>query len=613
MKKLLSLLLAIAMVFASSAAIFADVEPIMTTVSLPVVEDTTAAPANTIATNTNDIVIIATHDAHCGNYANYAKVATLAKDADLLVDSGDAIQGGALGSISKGEYVVKIMNKVGYDVAAVGNHEFDYGIARLQELANMAEYTYLSCNFVNTTTKQSLFDGYKIIEVKGKKIALIGITTPVTFTQSNPANFQDANGNYIYSFCEGADGKTLYAKVQATVDAAKAAGADYVIGLGHLGIEEEVVPYRVDDVLANVTGFDALCDAHSHDVYTEEKSGVVVVQTGTKLANAAKIVIKEDGTITAENVALDDTIEDDAEVKAFIDEIDTVYKEKVETVVAKSEVDLVINDENGKRIVRTVETNLGDLCADAYRTLLGADIAFVNGGGVRATIPAGDITLEQIMNVHPFGNLACLVEVTGQQILDALELGASKYPNENGGFLQVSGITYTINTTIESSVVLNDKGAFTGVSGARRVSNVLVGGVPIDPAKTYKLASHNYMLKSAGDGFAMFGKDNVKLLKDEVMVDNEVLINYVVEYLGGVIGQEYAKAQGRIIINNEPVVEEPTVREYKVVKGDCLWAIAKRTYGNGSMWKLIYEANKSIIKNPNRIYVNQVLVLPEVK
>jgi len=599
MKRLLSLLLAVMMVVGSAAMVFAAEEPLMTILSNPV-DTILIAPAPS-----NDIVILTTNDAHCGNYANYAKVATLAKDADFLVDAGDHLQGGVLGSISKGEYIIDIMNKVGYDVATFGNHEFDYSYTRLQELAGLANHTYVSCNFVDLDTKASLFDAYTIKEAKGKKIAFIGITTPETFAKSTPTFFQDADGNYIYGFSEGGDGQELYKKVQETVNAAKAAGADYIVALGHLGIDEESSPWTVNEVLANVTGIDAFADGHSHSTYTKTVGATQVVQTGTKLENVGKIVIKEDGTITVENVALAD-VEDDEEVKAYIASIDEAYKAEVTKVVAKTSVNLTTKNADGTRAVRSKETNLGDLCADAYRTLLGADIAFVNGGGVRADLAAGDITKEQIMTVHPFGNLACLVEVTGQQILDALELGASKLPSENGGFLQVSGLTYTVNTSIESHVVLNDKSEFVKVDGERRVCNVKVAGVPIDPNKTYKLASHNYMLYDGGDGYKMFGKENVTVLKDEVMLDNQVLMTYIIENLNGVVGSQYAEPQGRITITDH--VEET----YTVAKGDCLWNIAKKVYGNGSYWKVIYEANKSSIKNPNVIYVNQTFVLPQV-
>ena len=205
-------------------------------------------------------------------------------------------------------------------------------------------------------------------------------------------------------------------------------------------------------------------------------------------------------------------------------------------------------EQSDVRIIRRMETNLGDLCADAYRILSGADVAVVNGGGIRSNIAPGDITYEQIIAVHPFGNALCVIEATGQEILDLLELGASALPDENGGFMQVSGLSYEIDTSVPSTVELSEDGLFQGVTGARRVQNVLVGGEPLDPDKTYTLASHDYLIKNGGDGYAAF-QDNV-LLQDCIMLDNQVLINYIVDALGGVVGEEYAEpyGQGRIVI-----------------------------------------------------------------
>ncbi len=648
MKKLLSLILTMAMVFSFAAFAYAD-EPDTgaPTLIAPGPELISPAPES------GDIVIIHTNDIHCG-YLPFDKLATLSKEADLLVDNGDAIQGDVIGTISSGEYMTDIMNYLGYDIAAPGNHEFDYGLDQLQHIAkDLAEFPYVCCNLVDLRTGEPLFEAFKIFEVKGKKIGFVGVTTPETFAKSTPTFFQDGEGNYIYGFCEGGDGADLYAAVQKAIDGAKAAGADIVIGIGHLGIDEESHPWTSGDVVANTTGMAAFIDGHSHSTFTEKvaaKDGaeVLVQQTGTKLAAAGKIVIAEDGSVSAELVDLAG-VEADPEATAFIEGVTEKFKSLQETVVAKTAVELTINGADGKRAVRKEETNLGDLCADAYRELLGADVAFVNGGGVRANIPAGDITYGQIISVHPFGNAACLVEVTGQQIADALELGSSANPGELGGFLQVSGLSYTINTAIPSPVKLNDKSEFTGVEGQRRVSDIKVGGEPLDLEKTYKLASHNYMLKSCGDGYAMFGKDNIKLLQDEVMLDNQVLIKYVVDKLGGEVGEQYAAPQGRITVIDDPTkvegyvepapepapeptpepapepVPEPTPEpapepapapaptaetEYTVVKGDSLWKISDKFYQEPRKWRKIFNANTDKIKDPNRIYPDQILTIP---
>ena len=506
-----------------------------------------------------DTVILFTNDVHCGieDGWGYAGVAKVKKDLEaegnkvLLVDAGDHIQGGPIGTLSNGEYIIDIMNKVGYDLAIPGNHEFDYGMTQfLNNIVTKANYPYISANFMNYADGAAttpVFDAYKIFESNGKKIAFVGLSTPETITKSTPTYFMNEAGEYIYGFCQDKTGEGVYTTAQNAIDAAKAAGADYVIVIGHMGIDEQSQPWTAPEVIAHVTGLDALIDGHSHSVINgvkvADKDGKEVLhgQTGTKLANLGKLTIKADGTITMEIIPAPATVEKDAETDAYIQEIKAQYEALLNEVVAYTDhllttVDpATINDPKQTRWVRNRETNLGDLCADAYRTLLDADIAFVNGGGVRANIKAGDITYGDILNVHPFGNMACLVEVTGQQILDALEMGARMCPGENGGFLQVAGLKYEIHTYLDANVSIGDDGMWKGNAGLSkyRVQNVQVMNketgeyAPLDLEKTYQLASHNYMLKSQGDGFAMFGTKNVTILRDEVMVDNQVLINYI--------------------------------------------------------------------------------------
>ena len=557
-KKVLSLVLAAAMVMGLAAPALAAEE-----------------------SESGKIVILHTNDVHCGidpvtdeetgavTNVGYAGVAAYKAEMEAqygagnvtLVDAGDAIQGGPIGTLSKGSYIVDIMNEVGYDLAIPGNHEFDYGMDNFLTLAKeKAEYTYLCCNFTDLEGK-SVLDAYKVVDYGDVSVGYVGIDTPESFTKSTPTYFQDAEGNYIYSFSQGNEGADLYAAVQKAVDAAVADGADYVVALGHLGNEGSTDVWTSKSVIANTTGIDVFIDGHSHETYDEtvqNKDGedVVLAQTGTKLANIGKVVIDtKTGDITAELVSGYD--KQDETVAAYVAGVNEEFAGVLQEVVAKSDVALTTLDPaTGERAVRNAETNLGDLCADAYRVLLGADIAFVNGGGIRADIAAGDITYEDIINVHPFGNEACLVETTGQDILDALEMGVRLYPEENGGFLQVSGISYTIDASVPSSVVLSDEGEFVKVDGDYRVKDVMVGDEPLDVTKTYTLASHNYMLKSGGDGFVMFKDDTV--LKDCVMIDNQVLINYIVDELGGVVSADYAEPQGRItIVNADSAAETP--------------------------------------------------------
>lgn len=520
-----------------------------------------------------DVMILFTSDVHCGiesnfGYAGLAMVRDAYKNAGyhvLLVDNGDSIQGEPVGTMTTGEANVKLMNAVGYDIATMGNHEFDYGMDRFFELSKMANFPYISCNFNKGGELQ--FAPYVIKEFDGVKIAFVGITTPKTLTSSTPKYFQDENGNFIYGFFEDETGEGLYTAVQKAVDDARAEGASIVIAMAHLGNEAECSPYTYKDVIANTTGINALLDGHSHDtdhVEMRNKARETVLRQGcgTKLEGvgylkiAAKNGAMKAGVMMWNNDDFNATqlYQLDTDVTKAVAEATETLNAKLAEVVAKTDVELTINDpvavtEDGKavRIIRNAETNLGDLCADAYRYVSGADIAFVNGGGIRVSIKEGDITLNDILKVHPFGNALCVCEATGQQILDALEFGAKDVPGEFGGFLQVSGLTYEIHTSVPSSVKLDEKGLFAGVEGEYRVKNVMVGGEPLDLEKIYTLASHNYMLQGQGDGYTIF-EDNV-YTQESVMLDNQVLITYITEGLNGVVGAEYANpyGQGRIV------------------------------------------------------------------
>lgn len=520
-----------------------------------------------------DVMILFTSDVHCGiesnfGYAGLAMVRDAYKNAGyhvLLVDNGDSIQGEPVGTMTTGEANIKLMNAVGYDIATMGNHEFDYGMDRFFELTKMANFPYISCNFNKGGELQ--FAPYVVKEFDGVKIAFVGITTPKTLTSSTPKYFQDENGNFIYGFFEDETGEGLYNAVQKAVDDARAEGASIVIAMAHLGNEAECSPYTYADVIANTTGINALLDGHSHDtnhVEMRNKAHETVLRQGcgTKLEGvgylkiAAKDGAMEAGVMMWNNDDFNATqlYQLDTDVTKAVAEATETLNAKLAEVVAKTDVELTINDpvavtEEGKpvRIIRNAETNLGDLCADAYRYVSGADIAFVNGGGIRVSIKEGDITLNDILKVHPFGNALCVCEATGQQILDALEFGAKDVPGEFGGFLQVSGLTYEIHTSVPSSVKLDDKGLFAGVEGEYRVKNVMVGGEPLDLEKIYTLASHNYMLQGQGDGYTIF-EDNV-YTQESVMLDNQVLITYITEGLNGVVGAEYANpyGQGRIV------------------------------------------------------------------
>jgi len=520
-----------------------------------------------------NLVIIFTSEAHCGieqgwGYAGlYAVKESLAKDNNvLLVDDGDAIQGEPIGTMTKGEAIIDIMNVIGYDVAIPGNHEFDYGMDVFLDLTKKANFPYVSCNF--NKEGELVFQPYVIKEVDGVKIAFVGITTPTTLRSSTPKYFMNENGEFIYGFLQDETGEAVYAAVQKAVDDARGEGAQYVIVMAHLGNETECIPWTYNDVISNTTGIDAFLDGHSHDtdqVIMKNKEGKDVVRSacGTKLASIGALTITTDGKISSELYtwgqkaaapALLGLVNPAGEaVEAAKAQLD----DKLNEVVAKTTVDLIIYDpvavtDDGRpvRIVRQTETNLGDLCADAYLDQSsGADIALVNGGGIRVPIAKGDITLNDILKVHPFGNSLTVIEVTGQQVLDALEWSVHAAPGEFGGFDHVAGLTFEYDPTIPSPCKQDDNGFFTGVDESleRRVRNVLVAGEPLDAEKLYKVSSHDYQLLNNGDGYTMF--EGAKVLQESVKLDNQVLIDYITGTLGGLVsdGYENPYGQGRIV------------------------------------------------------------------
>lgn len=526
-----------------------------------------------------NIVILYTNDVHCGVDAGspegsmgYANLAALKKEMQAanayvtLIDAGDAIQGDAIGTLSDGAYLVDIMNYIGYDYATFGNHEFDYGMDVALSLRDAANAKYIACNFEDLRTGELVAEPYSLAVYGDLMVAYVGIATPESFTKSTPIYFQDENGNYIYGFREGSNGQELYDAVQTAIDAAVAEGADLVIAVGHLGTDPASAPWRSYDVIANTTGLDAFIDGHSHSVISGEmvkdKNGeaVLLTSTGTKLEHVGVMTITPEGQITTELVSGYDNA--DPETDAYVKSIQAKFADKLNEVVARTEVALVINDPGtGERIIRSRETNLGDFCADAYRVVLGADIGMVNGGGIRASIEPGDITYGDMIAVHPYGNMMCVVEASGQEILDTLEVAAQTAPGESGGFQHVSGLKYTINTAVKSTVKMDDKGMLVSIGDSRRVRDVQVlqkdgTYAPIDPNAIYTLASHNYMIKQGGSGVDHF-MDN-KLLQDEVMIDNQVLIGFIRDHLDGVIGTGYENpyGQGRITIVHEEVTPE---------------------------------------------------------
>ena len=510
-----------------------------------------------------DVTILYTNDVHTyidnkSPKPTYAAIAALKKSIEdtgrdvLLVDAGDHIQGTAYGSMDDGATIIELMNEAGYDLATPGNHEFDYGMARAKAVLREADFPYVSCNWVDLRTGFNVLPSVKFFFVGGRKIAFVGVTTPETFTKSTPAYFMnDAQTKYIYDILGGEDGQKLYDAVQKAIDKAEFWGADTIIGLGHLGVDPSSSPWTSEEVIAHTHGFTAFIDGHSHTVMANKQvtdasgKAVTLTQTGSYFKNIGKMTVGADGTITTELI---DTYEGlDAAVAAtasnWISAVDDMLGEEI----AVGDTKFYINDPaTGKRRIRSGETNLGDFVADGIYTYfneieeLHCDIAIMNGGGIRTDVEAGPWSFKTCKTVSPFGNVACLMSVTGQQIQDALEFGArfaGAEGKENGGFLQVAGARYTIHPMIPNTVQTNDKNVWTGSATIPRVSNVEIYDKttgtykPLDPNATYALAGMNYTLRNLGDGFAMF--DGATLIKDYVSEDYLVMSSYAAMF-GGV-------------------------------------------------------------------------------
>ena len=523
------------------------------------------------AADTDTVVILYENDVHCA-VEGYSKLAAMKKELSEtytnvgVVSVGDFVQGGTLGAVSKGEYIVNLMNKVGYDAIALGNHEFDYQLPRLNELNAMSNTKFISCNFQKIGEDKSYFEPYTIVSYGNVDVAYIAITTPETINSSSPAQFKNDKGELIYTFNES----KLYDIVQTNINAAETAGADYVIALSHIGYDESGNLADITDVIENTDGFDVVLDAHSHSVIEEkvikDKSGddVLLTSTGTKFEYIGKLTIKN-GAFDTELVEVESYTKTDPVVDAYITEINENYAQLGNRKIGESKVEFITHDKDGNRLVRNAETNLGNFCSDALRVMTGADMSFVNGGGLRAPMESGDITFNDIFSVFPFNNQIVTAEISGQILIDFLEMAVMNYPEEDGSFPHMSGVTFSVNKSIPTSVKVDANGFFEKVDGAYRVYNVKVLDKTsgeykaLDPNGKYVLAGFNYFLLDFGGGMTMF-KD-AKILDAEGTLDVELLENYIVEHLGGVIGEEYAEVKPNISFTDGVITETPDNNE----------------------------------------------------
>lgn len=503
-----------------------------------------------MAQKPGDVVILFENDVHCA-VDGYPMLAGLRDSLQrkgchvAVVSAGDFSFGGPIGAASKGEFVVRMMNAVGYDAATLGNHEFDYGLGQLRELENQLKAPMLCCNMRQHALPETFnFLPFVIRDYNGIQVAFVGVTTPTTLYTSLPTAFQDEKGQYLYHF----SATSLAACVQQSVDMARAAGAEAVVLLSHLG-DSDGVPTSVE-VMKQVRGVDLVLDGHDHHVIPQrtivDKDGykLPLASTGTQFQYVGMAVLSDE--IRTRLVPVD-SLRKVGCINAQVADTLRVVKESFEAmgsrVIGTTQFDLIA-EENDIRVVRLRETNLGDLLADAFREALHTDIGWVNSGGVRANLPAGNITHSQLYAVCPYTNRVVAIRTTGQDLLNALETAVREYPKAEGCFPQVSGLSFEIDPNIPSSVVLDDNGRFLRVDGPYRVSNVRVGQKPLELEDSYTIASSEYVLVNGGDAIYFPHKE---LLQSEKTTDLVLLEKFITEKLGGNVNVPYDKAQGRIV------------------------------------------------------------------
>lgn len=547
-------------------------------------------------------VIMHTNDSHAravpnsdSGYMGFTAVSALKKSYEaagaqvILLDAGDTLHGLPFANLVKGESIVKIMNLAGYDAMTPGNHDFNYGSSTLKEISKNMNFPLLSSNIKNKSDNSDFLEDHIIIEKNGVKYGIFGLSTPETAYKTNPKNVTSIE---FTNPVEAA---------KEEVKELEAEGAQVIIALAHLGLDESS-EYTSKLVAEKVDGIDLIVDGHSHSVLEAGLTvgDTLIVSTGDYIQNIGVVMIGSDGAMKADLISASEYTGTDKAVDDKATEYQNEQEKLLSEVVGHTSVYL----DGIREHVRAGETNLGDFTTDAFRYVTGADIAITNGGGIRASIEIGDISRKDLVTVFPFGNYVVTKKVTGEAILEALELGASTYPEPLGGFLQVSGITYTIDASKPSG---------------KRISDVKVNGVAIDKKAEYLLATNDFII-AGGDGYTMLADFKVE---NEFGSIEDVLLEYLKEK--GTINQESANRIKIVGLNAEvpEVTETPEVTEvpevadtedessedstYVVQKGDNLWKIAVKLFGDAGKWKKIYEWNKDTIKNPNLIYIGQEL------
>lgn len=512
------------------------------------------------------IAILFTNDIHSyyDRYIGYDGLILLRKEMEqryahvVLVDGGDAIQGAPVGAISRGFEPIRIMNEAGYDIAILGNHEFDYGFYALDDLQRLLNCGYICANFC-TSDGEPVYDPYRILSFGDTQIAFIGVATPYTFSKSSIHTMTDDMGVPMYDFKLDESGEALNACLQGYIDEVREKGADYVILVGHLGNNSEM--YTSRDVISHLKGLDAFIDGHSHQAYdttAPDADGrpIPLAQTGSCFSNVGVMILGSDGSIdidlvsevpapepwmkgieATEIIRGDLTRWVDTDAHIFLEAITDAYAPIMNEHIGVSPYDLNLSAANGAESSLSHANGLCELVADAYRETADADISIINAASVRNSLPAGEITFNTLLNVLPYSNDVLIARLSGQTILDVLEFGCSHMPKACSGFPQVSGLEFTVDITMESGVQTDEKGDFIGVAGARRVRDVLVNGEPIHPERLYTMAATSYFLEG-GDNFRMLA-ENAEVVGTTQLTDNMLLADYIEDHLNGVIPAKY--------------------------------------------------------------------------
>ena len=526
----------------------------------------------------DDIIILHTNDVHCGvqdtigydGLMLYKKQLLKKYNNVILVDSGDHIQGGTMGSITNGESIIEIMNKLEYEAVTLGNHEFDYGITQLETLDKLLNCSYISANYCYRKNKTSIYPPYKIIEKGNKKIGFIGVATPETLIKSYIITLLDNSGQIVYDFLNENNCQVLYDRIQKHIEELKKENVDYIIILGHLGFGKFVSEENSStQLLKNLKNVNAFIDGHTHLVYsitTPDKEGknIILVQTGTKLSNIGVLTIHENGTLSHKNIdevpyepnlaneTLNVTRNNkvryvDKEMNEFIKDIFDSFSDKLNEVIGKTDFPLSINFSK-----RTKENAFYNIICDSLKEFGKADISIINNGAVRSNLNKGNILYKDIINSLPFSNDVIIKEIPGKVILEALEYGVRALPSSGSGIPQVSGITYKVDISINSPVIIDDNGSFQKIEGERRVYDVKINGEKLDINKIYTISSNSFIL-SGGDGYSMF--IGLKIIETSIGLDNEIFIKYIKDNLKGIIPLKYKETEGRIIITNGKIYD----------------------------------------------------------